>query len=176
MKESLSNWLKEHAPHVTMRVNDPVMSIGAATRIVGLSESALRKYEAAGLIIYNRTASRRRLLTMEDIERIRIIQQLIKGRGLNLEGILRLWALIPCWELKECASEYKQNCPAMIESERPCWILMQNKGCAGSPNCLECEVYRFSAYCTEDLKSLVRGIFEAEKPELKKRWRAKTAG
>ena len=158
MKDTLSNWLTEHAPHVVMKPNDPVMSIGAATSITGLSESALRKYEAAGLIIFHRTPSNRRMLSLEDIERIRMIQNLIKNEGLNLEGILRIWTLIPCWNLKNCGDSYREECPAMTDSRRPCWVLMKNQGCAGEPNCLDCEVYRFSAYCTEDMKSLVRSI------------------
>ncbi len=154
--------MKGHAPDVNLRVNDPVMFIGAATKITGLSESALRKYEATGLIIFHRTAANRRMLSLEDIERIRMIRNLIKRRGLNLEGILRLWALLPCWELKQCAADERRDCPAIVDSQRPCWVLLKNQGCTIEERCRECEVYRFSAYCTEDLKSLVRNLYSSE--------------
>lgn len=160
MKTNLSNWLKEHAPNIGVMINEPVMSIGAATRIVGLSESALRKYEAAGLIIFHRTQTRRRLVSLEDIERIKLIRNLIKSKGLNLKGILRLWTLIPCWELKQCSEEDRKDCPATTDSHSPCWTLLENKGCLSEPDCRSCEVYRYGAYCTEDLKSLIRGIYE----------------
>jgi len=135
------------------------MAIGAAARLTGLSESALRKYEAAGLIIYHRTPGNRRMLALEDLERIRLIQSMIKNKGLNVEGILRLLTLIPCWELKKCSREERDICPASVDSRRPCWVLRENKGCMGEPDCRCCEVYRFGAYCTEDLKSLIAAFY-----------------
>jgi len=160
LKEKLSNWLKKHVPVSGVQMYDPVMSIGAAATITGLSESALRKYEAAGLIIFHRTPTNRRLVSLEDIERIRLIQNLIKKKGLNLEGILRLWTLMPCWEIKNCSLEEREKCQARIESHRPCWVLLENKGCLGETDCRSCEVYRFGAYCTEDIKSLIRESLE----------------
>ncbi len=158
LKNRLNGWLKKHAPNIGIKINDPVMSIGTAAHITRLSESALRKYEAAGLIIFHHTETNRRMASLEDIERIHLIQNLIKKKGLNFEGILRLWTLLPCWELKECTSEHRKDCPAMVDSQRPCWVLLENKGCMGEPDCRSCEVYRFGAYCTEDLKSLIRNL------------------
>jgi len=156
MTAELKKWLTEHAPESDVLVNEPVMSIGVASKIAGLSESALRKYEAAGLILFHRTATRRRVLSLEDLERVKIIQSLIKKKGLNLEGILRLWTLIPCWDLKKCDSEVRNDCQAVNDSSRPCWVLLRNQGCDGQPDCRSCEVYRFGAYCTEDIKALIR--------------------
>lgn len=156
MSPELKKWLTEHAPESNVNVNEPVMSIGVAANIAGLSESALRKYETAGLIIFHRTATRRRVLSLEDLERVKIIQSLIKKRGLNLEGILRLWTLIPCWDLKKCDSEIRMDCIAVSDSSRPCWVLFKNQGCDGQVDCRTCEVYRFGAYCTEDIKALIR--------------------
>jgi len=158
LNQKVNDWLVEHAPESKIGMHEPVMSIGAASEISGLSESALRKYESAGLIIFFRTATRRRLLSMEDLERIRLIQNFVKKQGLNLEGILRLWTLVPCWELKQCSEKYKDKCEALTSFHRPCWVLMKNKGCAGNLECRDCEVYRFGAYCTEDLKSLIHKV------------------
>lgn len=162
MKRKLGNWLKEHAPITGVKIHDPLMTLGMLTSITGLSESALRKYEASGLIIFHRNDSNRRMASLEDIERIRMIQNLIKKQGLNSEGILRLWTLIPCWELKECGTKDREDCPATSDSQRPCWVLLENKGCMGEPECRTCEVYRFGAYCTEDLKSMIRKSFNSE--------------
>jgi len=62
MTAELKKWLTEHAPESDVNLNEPVMSIGVAANIAGLSESALRKYETAGLIIFHRTSTRRRVL------------------------------------------------------------------------------------------------------------------
>ena len=162
MADDLQDWLKEHAPREGFDKLAPAITISAAARMTGLSESALRKYESNGLIIYERTGGNMRMLCVEDIERIRWIQHLIKKRSLNSEGILRLWALLPCWDLKRCSPKARENCPATKDSERPCWVLHSDeKGCDAF-TCRTCEVYRFGAYCTEDLKVLLRGF---QKPD-----------
>jgi MerR family transcriptional regulator/heat shock protein HspR len=154
--------LEDHAPRQNFDNLAPAITISAAARISGLSESALRKYEAAGLIIFDRTPGNMRLLCVEDLERIRLIQCLIRERGLNLEGIRRLWALLPCWEFKQCSEESRNSCPAIRESDRPCWVLRgEEKGCQ-EWSCRSCEVYRFGAYCTEDLKDLLHGLQKSE--------------
>lgn len=163
MDDDLSRWLKDHAPRQAFDNLAPAITMSAAARITGLSDSALRKYESAGLIIYHRTAGNVRMLCVEDLERIQLIQRLIKKRRLNLEGILRLWALLPCWEFKQCREESRKNCPAIHESDRPCWILLEDeKGCE-EWSCRTCEVYRFGAYCTEDLKDILHGLQRSEK-------------
>ncbi len=161
MNSSISDWLKEHSPIISVETDVPVMYIGEAARITGLSESALRKYEAAGLVVFYRTETNRRLVSLEDLERIRKIRYLMKSKGLNIKGILRIWALIPCWELKECSPDDRENCPATESSEAPCWVLLRHKGCAVISSCSKCVVYRFAAYCTEDLKSLLHDTFTA---------------
>lgn len=158
MPRELSQWLKEYAPKAGFNKLEPVISMSAAARITGLSNSALRKYESAGLILFHRTSGNVRMLCIEDLDRIQLIQHLIKKRGLNLEGIRRLWALLPCWEFRRCSPETLEKCPANKDSERPCWVLLREKqGCEGEL-CRTCEVYRFGAYCTEDLKMLLRSM------------------
>ncbi|MBU0519465.1 MerR family transcriptional regulator [bacterium] len=158
MDYDFKNWLKDRAPKGRLDQLAPVIGISAAAKLTKLSDSALRKYEATGLIIYHRTAGGSRMLCIEDLERIRIIQHLIKKKGLNLEGILRLWALLPCWEFRKCDEQTLESCPAAKDSDRPCWVVLREaKGCEGV-DCRTCEVYRFGAYCTEDLKSLVHGL------------------
>ena len=162
MVDDLKSWLEQHAPEGRINGLTPVINISAAARLTGLSDSALRKYESAGLIIYHRTEGNVRMLCLEDLERIKIIQHLIKKRGLNLEGILRLWALLPCWEFRKCSQQTFEDCPAAKDSERPCWVMLrEQRGCEGV-DCRICEIYRFGAYCTEDLKSLVLSLQRRE--------------
>ena len=75
-------------------IDDPVISIGVLAQRVGLSVSAVRKYENEGLIIAHRTDSGHRLFSLEDIKRVRNIQHMIQDLGLNIEGIRRMQALL----------------------------------------------------------------------------------
>jgi MerR family transcriptional regulator/heat shock protein HspR len=137
--------------------SEPVMSIGTIAEKVGLSVSALRKYEAGGLIIPHRTPSGHRLFSMEDIDRIKIIQHLIQNVGLNVEGIRRLQALLPCWEILTCPTDIRDACPSFNDIARPCWMI-KGLDCAPKGNeCRECMVYRFGAHCVEDVKHLLHG-------------------
>ena len=136
--------------------SDPVMSIGTLAEKVGLSVSAVRKYENECLIIAHRTPSGHRLFSREDVDRIRNIQRMIQELGLNLQGICRIQAMLPCWELLPCSHQRRAKCPAFQDNSRPCWMI---KGLDCKPSdgneCRQCVVYRFGSLCTEQIKSLV---------------------
>lgn len=135
--------------------DDPVISIGVLARKVALSVSAVRKYENEGLIIAHRTASRHRLFSHEDIDRVRNIHHLIQDLGLNIEGIRRMQALLPCWDLFPCEPETRRNCPAYKDNTRPCWMI-KGLDCAVQGNeCRECVAYRFGSLYTQDIKRLL---------------------
>ncbi len=53
MEEELQKWLMRNAPSTGVDHLAPMINISAAARITGLSDSALRKYESAGLIIFH---------------------------------------------------------------------------------------------------------------------------
>ena len=99
---------------VPQEANDPVISIGVLAERVGLSVSAVRKYENEGLVIAHRTSSGHRLFSHEDIDRVRNIHRTIQDVGLNIEAIRRMQALLPCWDLLPCTEECRgvQNCVA----------------------------------------------------------------
>lgn len=134
---------------------EPVISIGTAAKLVNLSVSALRKYEKAGLLIYHRTDSGRRILCQADIKRIRMIQHMIGDLGLNLEGIRRLLALLPCWDLKLCTKKEQRSCQAVSDAVRPCWMIKESQSTANGLECRRCEVYRYGAYCAVTMKMLL---------------------
>jgi len=136
-------------------IDDPVMAIGVLAQKVGLSVAAIRKYENEGLVIAHRTASGHRLFSHEDVDRVRNIQHMIQGLGLNIEGIRRLQAILPCWDLLPCSAETRESCPAYRENTRPCWTI-RGLDCAPQGNeCRRCVVYRFGSLCTEDIKRLL---------------------
>ena len=136
-------------------IDDPVISIGILAQKVGLSVSAVRKYENEGLIIAHRTASGHRLFSREDIDRVRNIQHMIQDLGLNIEGIRRMQALLPCWDLLGCGDQTRKRCPAYKDNTRPCWMI-KGLDCAPQGNeCRRCPVYRFGSLCTQDIKRLL---------------------
>lgn len=135
--------------------DDPVIAIGVLAKKVGLSVSAVRKYEHEGLILAHRTDSGHRLFSHEDVERVRGIQHMIQQLGLNIEGIRRMQALLPCWELLPCSEETRQRCPAYKDNTRPCWMI-NGLDCAPRGNeCRQCLVYRYGSLCTHDIKRLL---------------------
>ncbi|TET32970.1 MAG: MerR family transcriptional regulator [Planctomycetota bacterium] len=141
---------------------DPVISIGTLSKKVGLSVSTVRHYESEGLIIPFRDDSGRRLFSLEDVFRLQNIQHLIQDLGLNIEGIRRMQALLPCWDLFRCKKKTRDKCPAFQSRERPCWTI---KGLPCSPQgneCRKCIVYRFGSQCTEDIKLLLYDQYHSE--------------
>jgi DNA-binding transcriptional MerR regulator len=135
--------------------NDPVISIGTLAEKVGLSVSAVRKYESEGLIVPHRTASGRRLFSQGDVARVQYIQHLIQELGLNIEGIRRIQALLPCWSLLPCLKKTRNRCGAYKDNSRPCWMI-KTTGCPSQGNeCRKCVVYRFGSLCAENIKRLL---------------------
>ena len=134
---------------------DPVISIGTLAKKVGLSVSAIRKYEEEGLIISHRIESGHRLFSYEDVQRLSTIQHLIKNLGFNIEGIRRMQAILPCWDLLPCEKKVRDNCLAFKGSTKPCWMMKDAHCTLRGNECRKCEVYRFGTLYTENIKELV---------------------
>jgi hypothetical protein len=80
---------------------------------------------------------------------------MLQDLGLNIEGIRRMQALLPCWDLLPCPTRTRERCPAYKDNSRPCWMI-KGLDCAPQGNeCRRCVVYRFGSLCTEQIKSLV---------------------
>ncbi len=150
-------WEKNHKVRMEAdpTVHDPVISIGTAAKKAGLSVSALRKYESEGLLLFHRTPSGRRMLSQADIKRVEVIQHLINKRGLNIEGIRRLLSLLPCWKMKPCTAAQREHCAAYLDSIEPCWMVHDSVCRDTGSLCHECTVYRYGAYFTDDIKTLL---------------------
>lgn len=142
---------------------DPIISIGTLARKVGLSVSAIRKYEEEGLIISHRNDSGHRLFSYEDIERLHTIQYLIKKLGFNIEGIRRMEAILPCWDLLPCSEEIRNSCLAYKGSTKPCWMIKEAHCTLQGNECRSCAVYRFGTLFTEGIKELVHSSNDGSK-------------
>lgn len=117
----------------------PVYTIGTAAEILGVHPRTLRLYEDGGLIRPARK-NNRRFYSASDLQWIGCVRYLIHERGLNQEGLRRLLALIPCWEMRGCSEVAQHDCAARADRSTPCWDLARQAD-ADAKRCYECEVY-----------------------------------
>lgn len=68
----------------------PVFMISVAAELAEMHPQTLRMYERRGLIRPRRSSKSTRLYSMQDVERLRRIQQLVGECGLNLAGVERV--------------------------------------------------------------------------------------
>lgn len=140
----------------------PVYTIGTAAELLGVHPRTLRLYEDGGLLRPARK-NNRRFYTANDLQWVGCIRYLLHDKGLNQEGLRRLLALIPCWEIRGCKPEEMENCPSCTERGTPCWDLARQSG-NGANECYECPVYLSAAEqvldaaeCAEAMKYVVVG-------------------
>jgi MerR family transcriptional regulator/heat shock protein HspR len=117
----------------------PLYTIGTAAEVLQVHPRTLRLYEESGLISPARK-NNRRFYSNNDLKWIGCIRYLIHEKGLNQEGLRRLLALTPCWEIKECSEEERSTCTAYDERTVPCWAI-NRRVCEKEDVCHTCEVY-----------------------------------
>jgi MerR family transcriptional regulator, heat shock protein HspR len=71
----------------------PVFMISVAAELAEMHPQTLRMYERRGLIRPGRSAKSTRLYSLDDVERLRRIQQLVTECGLNLAGVERVLSM-----------------------------------------------------------------------------------
>ncbi len=121
--------------------------IGAVARMFDISVATLRLYEEKGLILPQKSRGKHRSYTEVDILRIACIRKMIVEKGLNLAGIRLVFSTLPCWEIKNCSIKDRENCPAYIDAEDPCWIVKNKDSVCGDEDCSQCPVYREFSDC-----------------------------
>ncbi len=131
--------LKPRKENKLLEEDHPVFTIGIAAEIIGVSVHTLRLYENNGLILTQRTRTKHRLYSVNDIKRLTHIRFLIEKQGLNIAGIKALLALIPCWNIRGCNSGGNAQCSAVTSITGPCWLAADS---LSKSSCRECEVYR----------------------------------
>src|SRR3954454_3081467 len=79
--------------HVEVSADRGVFMISVAAELAQMHPQTLRMYEARGLIEPKRSPKGTRLYSQEDVEKLRRIQEMTGGLGLNLAGVERVLAL-----------------------------------------------------------------------------------
>lgn len=87
-----------------------VYIISVAAELSGVHPQTLRTYERKGLISPARTSGGTRRYSARDVERVRLIQELTQGEGVNLAGVLRIL------ELQDRLDELEQRLSVALES------------------------------------------------------------
>lgn len=136
----------------------PQYKISHAAEMLGISVHTLRMYEREGLIIPFKKDSKQRLYSDKDIDKIKCIRNAINEDKISIEGIKRVFALIPCWAIVGCSYKDKKSCQAMNGHNKPCWMYKHKNNLCTDRDCRECVVYNEYGNCEaikEKLKELI---------------------
>lgn len=123
-----------------MDKDKPVYPIGVTAELLDVHPRTLRTYEEEGLIKPSRRGNRR-FFSNNDLKWIRCIRDLIHKEGISIPGVKRLLDLVPCWQIKGCPEEVRQDCSASSSRSKPCWELVRRSCPIGTERCRECHVH-----------------------------------
>lgn len=132
----------------------PKYKISQAAKILGISVHTMRMYEKEGLIIPFKKSSNQRLYSEKDIERLRCIRKAINDQKISIEGIKRIFSLIPCWAIVKCPLQNIEYCKTLKESNKPCWTFRHKDNYCAERNCRDCDVYNIYNDC-ETIKNKI---------------------
>jgi MerR family transcriptional regulator/heat shock protein HspR len=74
-------------------LEDDLIFISVAARMLGMHPQTLRKYERLGLVQPSRTIGSMRLYSREELERLKVIKRMVDDFGINLAGVQRLLSI-----------------------------------------------------------------------------------
>lgn len=136
-------------------------TIGEAADILGVSIPTIRMYEREGLIIPHRKRSKHRRFSQADMDRIRCVRNMINNEKISIAGIRRMLSLIPCWKIKNCPDERRNQCAAFQQHDKPCWMVSEKSWEVRSEVCRECAVYTEYSSC-QSLKHAIADFMVQE--------------
>ena len=131
-----------------------LMKIGEVAEKLDVAVSTVRKYEAAGVVLPVRTVGKHRLFSADDLSWLENIRELITNKGMTLEAIKRMIAMVPCWELRKCPIEERLKCSAYTDDSTPCWLIDGKSHECSAGDCRTCVVYKTVTH-SENLKVLI---------------------
>ncbi len=135
----------------------PVYTLSITSGLSEIPVHSIRQYIDKGLIVPYTKETNRHLFSQVDILRLKYIHKLLDADGLNIAGIRALFALIPCWAIRQCSQEEREKCQAFHSDAYPCWEASEKGTLCKNTNCRECDVYRVVENYP-DLKSFIKTI------------------
>ncbi len=121
--------------------NTPLYSISSAARMLNISVHTLRMYEKEKLIMPYKKNTMHRLYSEHDIERLQCVRKSIKEKKFTIPAIKTMYSFIPCWDIIKCSESDRDNCPAFLNSENPCWAYEHENNVCSRINCRQCQIY-----------------------------------
>jgi MerR family transcriptional regulator/heat shock protein HspR len=132
-----------------------IFPIGVVAKILNISVPTIRLYEKEGVVLIRKTESGRRVFSEADIERLKCLRRVITEEGVNIQGIKKLLAMLPCWKLNpQCSADDYKQCPAYTEISGPCWSLPEKPDICKNADCYDCPVYNAPVDCGKIKKFL----------------------
>ena len=80
--------------------DDPVLSIGKVATILNVHQRTLRIYDEQKLLVARRSKQNRRLYSLNDIEKGKLIQFLTRNLAINLAGVRIVLRLVEMEKIK----------------------------------------------------------------------------
>lgn len=120
--------------------SDPIYPISVAAKLLGVHPRTIRIYEEEGLIRPHRKGQKR-YFSNDDIEWIQCLRYMIHDEGISIPGIKKLLELSPCWEIKHCPPEKRDQCSAYVDNTGPCWERASSVCARELSECQNCEVF-----------------------------------
>ena len=143
--------------NISVESTTPIYTLSITSTLAGIPAHSIRQYIDKGLIIPFRKESNRNLFSQVDILRLKYVNKLLVEDGLNIAGIRSLLAMIPCWAIRKCSAEAREQCQAFQSNTFPCWEASEKGISCKNANCRECEVYRIVEKYP-DVKSFLKTI------------------
>lgn len=85
---------------VQTNADDPVLSIGKVATILNVHQRTLRIYDEQKLLVARRSKQNRRLYSLNDIEKGKLIQFLTRNLAINLAGVRIVLKLVEMEKIK----------------------------------------------------------------------------
>ena len=139
----------------------PVYTMSITSGLSGIPIHSIRQYIDKSLIIPFTKKTGRHLFSQVDVLRLKYIFKLLNEDGLNIAGIRSLFALIPCWAVRNCSSSEREKCEAFVSDKFPCWGAAEKGSECKNSDCRECDVYRI-VETYPDVKSFLKTLFPRE--------------
>ncbi|WP_071459530.1 MerR family transcriptional regulator [Bacillus massilinigeriensis] len=99
-----------------IRRSMPLLSIGSVTMLTDLSARQIRYYEEHGLISPARTEGNKRLFSLNDIDKLLEIKDLV-GQGVNMAGIKQIYQVRQQAKAEEDSRLARRNQKELSDSE-----------------------------------------------------------
>ncbi|MCB0750032.1 MAG: MerR family transcriptional regulator [Ignavibacteriae bacterium] len=142
---------------MTIDSNNPIYTISNAAKLLDISVHTLRMYEREGLLIPFRKNSNQRLYSDKDLERVKCIKKTINEDKINIEGIRRVLALLPCWAIIKCSKKDRENCEFYSSHTKTCWMINHTNNICKDRNCRDCDVYQSFGSC-DSIKNKLKDL------------------